>query len=119
MKNWPEYAMEAAGLALFMMSAGLFGTLLEDPGSAAHQALASPLLRRSLMGLAMGLTAVALIYSPWGKRSGAHLNPATTLTFFRLGKVAPRDACGYVVAHFLGGLFGIYLVGGLLECRFL
>ena len=32
-----------------------------------------------LMGLAMGLTAMALIYSPWGRRSGAHLNPAGTV----------------------------------------
>jgi aquaporin Z len=118
-KHWPEYVMEAAGLALFMISAGLFGTLLGDPESAAHQAVASPLVRRALMGLAMGLTAVGIIYSPWGKQSGAHLNPATTLTFLRLGKIAPRDACGYVVAQFLGGVFGVYVVGALLECRFL
>jgi len=118
-KHWPEYVMEAAGIALFMISAGLFGTLLGDPESAVHQAVASPLLRRALMGLAMGLTAVGIIYSPWGKQSGAHLNPATTLTFLRLGKVAPRDACGYVAAQFLGGVFGVYVVGALLECRFL
>jgi len=37
----------------------------------------------------MGLTAIAIIYSPWGKQSGAHLNPAVTFTFFRLGKVKP------------------------------
>ena len=36
----------------------------------------------------MGLTAIALIYSPWGQRSGAHFNPAVTLTFFRLRRVA-------------------------------
>lgn len=117
--HWPEYLMEAAGLAAFMVSAGLFATLLEDPESPAHQALASPLLRRALMGLAMGLTAVAIIYSPWGKQSGAHLNPALTLTFWRLGKVAPADACGYVAAQFLGSMFGVYLVCALLECRFL
>jgi aquaporin Z len=117
--HWPEYVMEAAGLALFMFSAGLFGTLLGDPESPVHRAVASPLLRRALMGLAMGLTAVGIIYSPWGKQSGAHLNPATTLTFLRLGKVAPRDACGYIVAQFLGGLFGVYIVGALMECRFL
>ena len=46
------------------------------------------------MGIAMGLTAVALIYSPLGARSGAHMNPAVTLTFLRLGKIAPVDAVG-------------------------
>ena len=43
------------------------------------------------MGLAMGVTAVSIIYSRWGQRSGAHMNPAVTLTYFRLGKVAPAD----------------------------
>ncbi len=119
LSHWPEYVMEAAGLALFMISAGLFGTLMGDPESPVHQAVASPLLRRALMGLAMGLTAVGIIYSPWGKQSGAHVNPATTFTFWRLGKVAPQDACLYVVAQFLGGLFGVYLVGALLGCPFL
>src|SRR5687768_7915667 len=118
-KHWPEYVMEAACLGLFMVSAGLFGTLLGAPESPLHQAVTSPFLRRALMGLAMGTTAVVIFYSPWGKQSGAHINPATTLTFYRLGKVAPQDACCYVVAQFLGGLFGVYLIGALLGCPFL
>jgi aquaporin Z len=28
---------------------------------------------------------MAIIYSPWGKQSGAHINPVVTFTFFRLG----------------------------------
>jgi aquaporin Z len=59
------------------------------------------------MGIAMGTTAVALIYSPFGKRSGAHLNPATTLTFFRLGKIALPDALFYVLFQFAGGVTGV------------
>lgn len=110
-RHWPEYLMEAAGLGFFMISAAAFGTLLEYPGSPAHQAIANPLLRRSLMGVAMGLTAVAIIYSPWGKQSGAHINPSITLTFFRLGKIEPWDALFYVAAQFAGGLAGILLVG--------
>lgn len=110
--------MEAAGLGLFMVSAGLFATLLEYPGSPAHVAVASPLARRALMGAAMGLTAVALIYSPWGQRSGAHLNPAVTLTFWGLGKVAPWDAAFYLIAQFLGGLAGVLLALAALGERF-
>ena len=40
----------------------------------------------------MGLTAILIIYSPWGKQSGAHLNPSVTLTFFRLGTIQTWDA---------------------------
>ena len=66
------------------------------------------------MGLAMGLTAIALIYSPIGMRSGAHMNPSTTLTFFRLGKVRGRDALGYVGAQFVGGIVGVIASATLL-----
>jgi hypothetical protein len=71
-----------------MVSAFTFGTILEHPASPVHQVIPNPLLRRLLMGIAMGLTAISIIYSPWGKQSGAHINPSTTFTFFRLGKVA-------------------------------
>jgi aquaporin Z len=109
-RNWPEYLMEAWGLGTFMVSAGLVVALLEYPGSPVHAMLPDADLRRALIGLAMGLTAVAIIYSPWGKRSGAHINPAVTLAFLRLGKIAPTDAAFYILAHFIGGTLGIVLV---------
>ena len=119
--HWPEYAIEAALLALFMISACAFVVLLEYPGSAVHRMLPDPLPRRFCMGLAMGVTAVLLIYSRWGKRSGAHMNPATTITFARLGKVAPGDAAAYVAAQFAGGLGGVLvarlLLGDLIADR--
>ena len=99
--------MEAANLGDFMLSAGVFATLLEYTASPIHQAIPDPLVRRVLMGLAMGLTAMAIIYSPWGKQSGADINPAATLTFFRLGKVEPPDFLFYVTAQFAGGLAGV------------
>lgn len=114
-RHWPEYLIEAAGLGLFMISAFGFGTLLEHPASPVHQALPNPLLRRFFMGLAMGITAVSIIYSPWGKQSGAHINPSTTLTFFRLGKVAKWDAVFYVAAQFIGGVAGALLAASLLS----
>ena len=107
--HWPEYLMEAAELGAFMLSACTFGTLLFHPSSSVYQALDSDSLRSVLMGVAMGLTLVAIVHSPWGKRSGAHMNPAFTLTFYLLGKVEPWDAFFYVVFQFLGGLAGVGL----------
>jgi aquaporin Z len=117
-RHWPEYLMEAAGLGLFMLSAGLFGTLLFLPGSPIAELFPDPLLRRALMGLIMGLTAIAIIYSPWGQQSGAHLNPAVTLTFWRLGKVATWDAAFYALAQFAGGALGVLVVLALLGAVF-
>jgi len=106
--------MEAAGLGLFMLSACAFATLLEHPASPARRALPNGFLRRALMGLAMGLTAVAIIYSPWGQRSGAHINPATTWTFFRLDKMHAWDAVFYTLFQFLGAGAGVALSLALL-----
>jgi len=106
-RHWPEYAIEAACLGAFMISACVFVTLLEHPLSPARAALPDPTLRRVLIGVAMGLTAIGLIYSPWGQQSGAHMNPSLTLTYLRLGKIAPADAFAYVLAQFVGGLSGI------------
>lgn len=79
-QRWALYLIEAGGLGTFMLIAALADTALESHRSPMHLLVASALLRRALMGAAMGGTAVALIYSPWGARSGAHFNPALTLT---------------------------------------
>jgi aquaporin Z len=108
-RHWPEYAIEAALLALFMISACVCTVVLEHPSSPVRMAIADERMRRALIGAAMGLTAVALIYSPWGQRSGAHFNPAVTIAFHHLGKIETRDAVGYVVAQCVGGIAGVAL----------
>lgn len=112
--HWREYVIEAGLLGAFMVSACAFTTLIEHPASPVFHAVPDPFLRRLLTGCAMGATAIALIYSRWGKRSGAHMNPAVTLTFTRLGKVAPRDAIAYTAAQFLGGALGVVLSAWIL-----
>jgi aquaporin Z len=112
--HWPEYLMEAAELAIFMISACVFTALIWHPASPVRQSIQDPLLRRALTGIAMALTAVCIVYSPWGKRSGAHFNPSVTLTFFRLGKIEPWDAFFYVLAQFAGGVLGVGLAAALL-----
>ena len=113
--HWPEYLMESAELGLFMVSACLFTTLLEYPGSPVRHMLPNDFLRQALNGFAMALTLLLLIHSAWGKRSGAHMNPAMTLMFLRLGKMEPWDSFFYAFFQFVGGLSGVvfsYLVIG-------
>src|SRR5262249_37045875 len=110
-KHSPEYLIEAAFLGLFMVSACSFTVLLQHPASTLRQMLPNAFIRRFLTGVAMGLTAIALIYSSWGKQSGAHLNPSITLTFLRLGKIDPWDACFYIIAQFIGGTLGVLFSG--------
>ena len=117
LEHLPEYAIEGALLGAFMVSACFFGVLLEHPDSPVHRAIGDPVLRRALTGLAMGTTAVAIIYSPWGGRSGAHINPATTLTFWRLGRIRGVDMAGYVGAQLLGAVLGVTLASVLLGPR--
>ena len=108
-RHWPEYLLEAAELGLFMISACAFTVLLYHPASPVTQGIQNEGIRRLLLGVAMGATAVALIFSPFGKRSGAHFNPAVTLTFLRLGKIAPWDAAFYILFQFVGGIVGVLM----------
>jgi aquaporin Z len=108
-RHWPEYLMEAWGLGTFMVSACLATALFEHPASPVHRALPDAILRRVLIGLAMGATAIGIVYSPWGKQSGAHINPSITLAFLRLGRIAPWDAAFYVAAQFAGAALGVAL----------
>jgi aquaporin Z len=117
--HWPEYLMEGAALGIFMISAGLFTMLFELPDSPLHTAIPSDFIRRALIGLAMGLTAVSLIYSPWGKTSGAHMNPAVTLSFLRLGKIPTWDAIYYIGAQFIGGTLGVVLIQIIFQDEFM
>jgi aquaporin Z len=108
-----EAAIDGALLGCFMISACTFGTLLWHPASPTHALLGTGIGARVPMGIIMGLTSLVLVHSPWGRRSGAHMNPAFTLTMVGLGRMAPRDAVAYVAAQFTGGALGV-LVSWLL-----
>ncbi len=88
----PEYFCEALALGLFMISAGGFGILLFHERSPLF--IEDTCYARAVRGIAMGLTAIALLKSPFGKRSGAPMTPAVTPTFLRPGQIALRDPLG-------------------------
>jgi aquaporin Z len=99
--------MEAGELAVYMFLTCAFATLLQHPASPVRHLISRAILRRSVMGVAIGTTVVAIVMTPWGKQSGGHFNPAMTATFYRLGKVAFWDAVFYVIAQFFGATIGV------------
>ena len=88
--------------------------LLYHPSSPLSHVVTNPLVRRLLTGILMGTTAILLVHSPWGRQSGAHMNPSFTLTFLRLGKIAPWDALFYVAGQFAGAVLGLVVAGLLI-----
>lgn len=113
--TYPRFAIAAlcdgALIGAFMISASAFGVLIFHPSSpiAGILMLLPPILRRAVMGIAMGATAIALCYSPLGRRSGALMNPAMTLTFWRMGKLTRDQALVYIASQFAGAAAGMAL----------
>jgi aquaporin Z len=113
-KNWKHYLQEAAGLAIFMVSACFFGTILEAKNSFIHQYITGPSIRNILMGVLMGSTALFIFYSKFTAPSGSHINPAVTITFLRLGKMCRYDALFFIIAQITGGTMAVYLMQAIM-----
>lgn len=105
-----KYTDEALGLGVFMFSAGFFDAVFEYPGLPFYHELSSALFRRFLVGLSMGLTALYIFTSGFGKRSGAYINPAITVVRYFLKDINGRDGVFYILFQFAGGSLGMWLV---------
>ncbi len=113
--HWREYLMEGTELGCLMLSTCIFGTLLYSSNSPLNSL--SHGVRSILMGTAIALTTYLIIRSPFGRRSGAHFNPAVTLTFLWLQRMHRWDAVCYIVAHFVGAVVGVAVGHQILGLR--
>lgn len=103
-RHWPYYTVEAVELAVFISCASVLAVVVEHPASPVRQALGGATTRRAVQGILMGLVVVGTVYSPWGKRSGAYMNPALTLAFWQMGKISGPDAIWYSLAQVAGAI---------------
>ncbi len=115
--NWKLYLMEAFGLAIFMVSACFFSAMLFSPHSAWYHLFPNDMVRNILMGPMMGLTALFIFYSPFTAPSGAHINPAVTITFLRLKKINIQDASFYILFQFIGGTVAVFIMQWLMGSK--
>lgn len=104
--------LSRAFLAEFLGTALLIGIglsiviLMFGKGSPAFALFPDPGLRRLITGFLFGTTGALIAVSWIGKISGAHINPAVTLSFWILGKIDMNHAVGYMIAQCGGAIFG-------------
>jgi aquaporin Z len=113
-----EYLIEAFGLGAILFGASVAGTALGYEGSPVARVISNAFARSAIAGLVLGVTVLMLILSRWGRRSGAHFNPAFTLAFMRLGRIKARDAAWYMVFQIAGSLAGVLAAYALLGDAF-
>ena len=100
------YAAEMAGTAL-MVAGGLSVVIaMFGNGSPLAGLAGSDAAQRAITGFLFGSIGALVCISPLGKVSGSHINPAVTFAFWLEGKIAWRDALGYVLAQIAGGVLG-------------
>lgn len=108
--HWVEWASEFLGTAI-LLAGGLSAVCLDfGSGSAMVRAVPSHSARLLITGLLFAGTGSLMAISPWGRRSGAHLNPVVTVAFWLRGHVHRHDLAGYVAAQILGAFAGTALV---------
>ncbi len=115
-QHWPHYLAEAAGIMSFLTVSSLASVVFHHPDSALARALGpTAWVQRIGVGAALGLLITGMSSTPWGRRSGAHFNPAVTLGFWQLGYIGTADATWYALAQFAGALLAGAGLFGLLE----
>jgi aquaporin Z len=100
------YISEFAGTAI-MMAIGVGAIALFWAPESPLPRIEIERLRLLATGLVFAGGATIVVYSPLGRASGGHLNPAVTCAFWRLRRISGRDAAVYVVAQTLGAIAGV------------
>lgn len=108
--HWQEYGAELLGTAILVF-VGLSAVVFNfGQGLPMEQLVPDKSIRLLLTGLMFAGTGSLVAISPLGKLSGAHVNPAVSLSFWLQGKMHHHDIGGYIIAQFLGAIGGAALL---------
>jgi aquaporin Z len=100
------YASELLGTALLVFLGLSIVIAFWGRGAPLTALPIPPGARRLLTGFLFGSVGAAIAFSPIGKMSGAHINPAVTFAFWLEGKLRWRDASFYTLAQLIGAALG-------------
>ena len=107
------YACELAGTALMLFFGVAAVAFMWGAGSPVPE-IPNPMLRRLVTGLLFAGGATAVVYSPLGQRSGAHINPAITFGFVATGRMNVATGAVYWIAQLAGASAAGFLLLAIL-----
>ena len=105
-----KLAAEFVGTALLVIFAVGAATLSFGFGLTGSSTSAGVITTAMAFGLVLAGLAYAL-----GPVSGCHVNPAVTMGFLLARRISTRDAIGYWIAQFAGGIAGAVILWGVFE----
>jgi aquaporin Z len=103
---WNLFLAEFAGTAFLLLIGLSVVIFLFGTGSPMSEIIPNLKLRQVISGFLFGSTGGLISMTALGKVSGAHINPAVTMTFWIFRKLSGPVAIIYVVAQFLGAVTG-------------
>ncbi len=104
--NWTEYLCEFGGTAIHVL-VGLTGIYLVGFLNL------TAFVQYFIIGVFFALGLMAVVYSPLGKRSGGHINPAVSTAFWLNGLMRGVDTLAYIIAQLAGAVFGAWVAFAL------
>ena len=100
------FISEFFGTALLLLGGLSLVIFMFGAGSPMAELIPIVKLRQVITGFLFGSIGASIALSPIGKVSGAHINPAVTMTFWLFGKIEGRLAVTYILAQMTGAIFG-------------
>lgn len=104
--RWVCWVSELAATALMLLAMTVLMRHLFHPDSWLHAHLPSDDARLLVDAVVSGAVVAALIASPLGRLSGAHMNPAVTVVLWAVRRLPGRDVPLYVSAQAVGSVLG-------------
>jgi glycerol uptake facilitator-like aquaporin len=104
---WTHAAEEFVLTSVLLFGAVSFARWLRDPASPLY--IADPYTALAVLGVINGGTLTALIFTPLGRSSGGHMNPAVTVALWLMDVFPGWSVGGYILAQLAGSTTGTAL----------